>query len=102
MQVKNPPELVKSLAAGSPVVLLASKGRPGAVVLHVGDTWLLGALVANSQPPLWRAAPVTDDKPKAFPGAAADGGRAAVARFFRAGAGAAGRGTGCRRPWRGG
>ena len=59
------------MAAGNPVVLLASKGRPGAVVLHVADTWLLGAVVPNSQPPLWRAAPVTDDKPKAFPGTTA-------------------------------
>lgn len=68
IQVKNPPELIKSAAAGQPVVVFLT-GAPGSEIkVHIADTWLTAVVRPNMNPPLWLVRSGDKNGPLAFPG----------------------------------
>jgi hypothetical protein len=67
VQIASPGEMIKSVAAGQPIVLFLSRGQ-GAAAIHVADTWVLASAVGGADPPAWRVVQRKDDLKPAFPG----------------------------------
>ena len=72
VQLATPPELIKKIAAGQPLVLLTGEdfGKPVALI-HVADTWLLAEFLASSKVPAWRVVQAHQAK-KSFAGTTAE------------------------------
>lgn len=72
VQLATPPELIKKVAAGQPLVLFTGEdfGKPVALI-HVADTWLLAELLPTSKVPAWRVVQAHEAK-KSFSGTTAE------------------------------
>jgi hypothetical protein len=68
IQIANPPDLIKQVAADAPVVVFVSQKGNGALAsIHLADTWLLAEAIPNTAPTAWRTKQVADIR-ESFPG----------------------------------